>query len=117
MCYNVYEIREGNPPNQKGNPYEDYVWYGWNADCEVCSMKVWIVFLYQDHYPYGIKEYHVFGTEDRWKSFMESYYDKNYKSDYNKGFYEGWNSYEEMRENWIQSNENDYITWEALELE
>ena len=80
-------------------------------------MKVWIVFLYDHQYPYRVEEYHLFITEDKWRTFMENYYDKYYKPDYEKGYYDWWNSYEEMRENYIMSNDNDYIMWEIKELE
>lgn len=78
-------------------------------------MKVWVVFLYDDHY--RVEEYHIFSTEDKWRAFMENYYDKYYKPDYEKGYYEWWDSYEEMRESYIMSNDNDYIMWEIRELE
>ena len=80
-------------------------------------MKVWIVFLYDDHFPYRVEEYHIFSTEEKWRAFMENYYDKYYKPDYEKGYYDWWDSYEEMRESYIMSNDNDYIMWEVKELE
>jgi len=82
-------------------------------------MKVWVVFLYDTQYPYRVEEYHLFTTEDKWRAFMENYYDTYYKPDYEKGYYrhDGWNSYEEMRESYIMSNDNEYIEWEIRELE